>query len=143
MAVVSRLVRQHTDRRLLTHEKGAERRVSDRVEGKVWIRIRDGLAKYPRASSIYIVHHQPWTAEIRLDRSKQLSDGIGLARFADVPAHAMLLLECLENGLLGVPRGDRDMHTVVREESGAAGTHARPAAHDKGHLLLVRRGIAI
>jgi hypothetical protein len=75
----------------------------------------DPLAKDSGHPTVDVVHDERRSPEVSHDVLEQQLDGRGLARVARVSAHAVRLLQVLQNRLVGGSGCDGDMHAAPGE----------------------------
>ena len=133
---------QHPPRRFLAHEERAERRILERAQHEVGCRLGKGFAQDAGNATVDVMDDEGWSANIVSNALKECGDGRWVARITRKSAYPPRFLKDLEDGLVRVPRRNSDTHSAAREQPGAAGADAGPAADDKGDFgtMLIRYG---
>jgi hypothetical protein len=81
------------------------------------------------------MHDQRRSPEVSHDILEQQLHGRWFACIARVSAHAVHLLQILQDRFVRIPGGDADTHAAFREQPGATGTDAGAAPNDECNVL--------
>ena len=125
----------HQPRGLLTHQERAERRVPKRVERQARVGFGNALAKNPGTRPSMLCTTKRRRPEIAHDILEQQLHGGGFARIARVSAHAVRLLQILQDRFVRVPGGDGDAHAASPRKSGATRADAWSTPDDERNVL--------
>src|SRR5262249_195638 len=141
-AVRVRFVLAHEPSRLLTHQERAERRVSKCVERHTWVDFGNLLSKDAGHPGVDVVHDKRRNPEVSNNIVNQQVHGRRLACIARVSAHAVRLLQVLQDRFVWVSSCDTDRHAVFRKQPHTTRADAGATPKDQCDVFFGRLSVA-